>query len=53
MVKLSTPRLTCALDVITERQAPLRNGMSRPKMRYAHQGGESACRGDPRQQSGE
>jgi GTP-binding protein len=39
MVKLSTPRLTRALDVITERQAPPRNGMSRPKMRYAHQGG--------------
>ena len=25
--------------MITERQAPPRNGMSRPKMRYAHQGG--------------
>ena len=39
MAKLSTPRLTRALEVATERQAPPRNGLNRPKMRYAHQGG--------------
>ncbi len=37
--KLATPKLTRALIAAVERQAPPRRGMSRPKMRYAHQGG--------------
>lgn len=37
--KLPTPKLTRALIAAVERQAPPRRGMSRPKMRYAHQGG--------------
>ncbi len=37
--KLSTPRITRALQEAVERQQPPRAGMSRPKMRYAHQGG--------------
>jgi GTP-binding protein len=39
--KLGTPRLTRALIAAVERQAPPRRGMSRPKMRYAHQGGQN------------
>jgi len=39
MAKLSTPRLTRALQSAVERQQPPRAGMVRPKMRYAHQGG--------------
>ncbi|MCL2075362.1 MAG: ribosome biogenesis GTPase Der [Betaproteobacteria bacterium] len=37
--KLSTPRLTRVLQNAVARQAPPRRGVSRPKMRYAHQGG--------------
>jgi GTPase len=39
MAKLSTPRLTRALQSALERQQPPRAGLVRPKMRYAHQGG--------------
>jgi len=41
MSKLSTPKLTRALHEAVERQPPPRRGMSRPKMRYAHQGGQN------------
>jgi len=37
--RLPTPRLTRALAEAVSRQQPPRWGMSRPKMRYAHQGG--------------
>jgi GTP-binding protein len=37
--KLPTPKLTRSLRAAVERQEPARSGMSRPKMRYAHQGG--------------
>jgi GTPase len=39
--KLSTPRLTRALREAVERQPPPRRGPSRPKLRYAHQGGRN------------
>ena len=39
MIKLSTPRLTRALQQAVERQQPPRAGLVRPKLRYAHQGG--------------
>jgi GTP-binding protein len=39
MAKLSTPRLTRALQLAVQRQQPPRAGLVRPKMRYAHQGG--------------
>jgi GTP-binding protein len=39
MAKLSTPRLTRVLQQAVERQQPPRAGYSRPKLRYAHQGG--------------
>jgi GTP-binding protein len=39
--KLPTPRLTRALHAAVERQPPPRAGQSRPKMRYAHQGGHN------------
>jgi GTP-binding protein len=39
MVKLSTPRLTRALQDAVTRQQPARAGLVRPKLRYAHQGG--------------
>ncbi|HYS12853.1 MAG TPA: ribosome biogenesis GTPase Der [Burkholderiaceae bacterium] len=39
--KLPTPRLTRALHAAVERQPPPRAGQSRPKMRYAHQGGRN------------
>ncbi len=41
MVKLSTPKLTRALIAAVEKQAPPRRGMGRPKLRYAHQGGQN------------
>jgi len=41
MAKLSTPRLTRALREAVERQAPPRRGAIRPKLRYAHQGGQN------------
>jgi GTP-binding protein len=39
--KLSTPKLTRALREAVERQQPPRHGPIRPKMRYAHQGGQN------------
>jgi len=39
--KLPTPKLTRALRAAVERQEPARSGLSRPKMRYAHQGGSN------------
>ncbi len=39
--KLPTPKLTRALRAAVERQMPPRAGASRPKMRYAHQGGQN------------
>ena len=41
MAKLSTPRLTRALIEAVEHQQPRRKGSIRPKMRYAHQGGQN------------
>ena len=41
MMKLPTPRLTRALQMAVERQQPPRDGLVRPKMRYAHQGGSN------------
>lgn len=38
---LSTPRLTRTLIDAVSRQAPPRNGIFRPKLRYAHQGGRN------------
>ena len=38
-MNLSTPQLTRVLKIATERQSPPRKGYSRPKLRYAHQGG--------------
>jgi GTP-binding protein len=39
--RLPTPKLTRALRAAVERQMPPRSGSSRPKMRYAHQGGRN------------
>ncbi len=39
--KLSTPRLTRVLHAAVEQQPPPRKGIFRPKMRYAHQGGQN------------
>jgi GTP-binding protein len=39
--KLSTPRLTRALEEAVDKQEPKRKGSIRPKMRYAHQGGQN------------
>jgi GTPase len=44
MVKLPTPKLTRALMAATQRQQPPRGGVSRPKLRYAHQGGSNPPR---------
>ena len=41
MAKLSTPKLTRALIEAVEHQQPKRKGSVRPKMRYAHQGGQN------------
>jgi GTP-binding protein len=41
MAKLPTPRLTRALQQAVIRQQPPRAGMGRPKLRYAHQGGQN------------
>ena len=38
---LSTPRLTRTLIDAVARQSPPRNGIFRPKLRYAHQGGRN------------
>ena len=39
--KLSTPKLTRELHAAVEQQQPPRKGIFRPKMRYAHQGGQN------------
>ena len=39
MAKLSTPKLTRVLLAAVQKQSPPRAGVSRPKLRYAHQGG--------------
>ncbi|MFW8566453.1 ribosome biogenesis GTPase Der [Orrella sp. 11846] len=39
--KLSTPRLTRVLHEAVAQQQPARKGIFRPKMRYAHQGGQN------------
>ena len=41
MMKLTTPKLTRALQNALEKQQPPRYGLFRPKMRYAHQGGSN------------
>lgn len=41
MVDLSTPKLTRTLIAAVEKHPPPRGGMSRPKLRYAHQGGSN------------
>jgi GTP-binding protein len=41
MVKLSTPKLTRILQMAVAKQAPPRAGATRPKLRYAHQGGSN------------
>jgi len=38
---LSTPKLTRALIDAVAKQSPARSGISRPKLRYAHQGGRN------------
>jgi len=41
MTKLPTPKLTRALIEAVEYQQPRRKGPIRPKLRYAHQGGQN------------
>lgn len=41
MVKLPTPQLTRALQEALDHQQPRRKGSIRPKLRYAHQGGQN------------
>jgi GTPase len=41
MAKLATPRLTRVLQEAITKQPPPRSGYSRPKLRYAHQGGSN------------
>jgi GTP-binding protein len=41
MASLPTPKLTRTLQQAVERQQPPRAGMGRPKLRYAHQGGQN------------
>ncbi len=41
MTNLATPRLTRTLQAALVKQAPPRHGIFRPKMRYAHQGGNN------------
>jgi GTP-binding protein len=41
MAKLPTPKLTRALEEAVEHQQPRRRGSIRPKLRYAHQGGQN------------
>ncbi len=41
MAKMPTPKLTRALIAAVAKQAPRRAGYSRPKPRYAHQGGSN------------
>lgn len=40
-LKLSTPKITRVLREAVERQQPPRHGRFRPKLRYAHQGGQN------------
>jgi len=40
-IKMSTPVLTRLIQEASEHQAPRREGRFRPKMRYAHQGGQN------------
>lgn len=40
-LKLSTPQITRALREAVEHQQPPRHGRFRPKLRYAHQGGQN------------
>ncbi len=39
--KLPTPKLTRAIQEAVERQTPPRRGLIRPKLRFAHQGGQN------------
>lgn len=39
--RMSTPKLTRAIQDAVEQQQPPRKGIFRPKMRYAHQGGQN------------
>ncbi|WP_269902159.1 ribosome biogenesis GTPase Der [Paenalcaligenes faecalis] len=39
--RMSTPKLTRAIHEAVEQQQPPRKGIFRPKMRYAHQGGQN------------
>jgi len=41
MAKLPTPKLTRVLIDAVAKQAPPRHGLFRPKLRYAHQGGQN------------
>ena len=41
MRKLPTPQLTRALQEVVDHQQPRRKGSIRPKLRYAHQGGQN------------
>ena len=41
MVRMPTPKLTRLLQAAIEKQAPPRHGIFRPKLRYAHQGGNN------------
>jgi len=41
MANLPTPKLTRALIEAVEHQQPRRKGSIRPKLRYAHQGGQN------------
>ena len=41
MIKMPTPKLTRVLQSAIERQQPPRSGLTRPKLRYAHQGGSN------------
>lgn len=41
MVKLPTPKLTRVLEAAIQQHQPPINGAIRPKMRYAHQGGQN------------
>lgn len=40
-ISLSTPKLTRAMQLAIEQQQPPRSGLVRPKLRYAHQGGNN------------
>jgi GTP-binding protein len=41
MTRLPTPRLTRVLQAAVAQQPPPRAGLVRPKLRYAHQGGNN------------